>query len=421
MLPAYDYCLKCSHTFNILDARGAISVTERTHYIGRVRALARRVAEALSEAARGDGLPALKVSGKGSRPAGPGDLAARAVHERQSDPGADSARTLWARNCSSRSARRRSPPATSRPRWRISRPRPAACFGEQRLTFTELRTLGTPRRLTLFVDGLTERQADQRREVVGPPKAVAFDAEGKPTKAAEGFARAQGVAGGAACRSARWIGASTWWPSRRSGRRRTREVLVDAAAQAHHRPLLPQVHALGRGHLPLRPAHPLAAGRLRRAGRALRGGRPRRPTARRTATASWPRAACGSAASRSTSTSSEERFVIVDPARRRELVRDAGDRGGGDRGWPAGPGRGAGGDGGGPGRVSDRGLRRLQAGVPGAAARGHRHPDAEAPALLPGGGRRRRPAPVLRDHLQHAGQGYGAHPRGQRARPARPA
>lgn len=39
--PAYDYVLKCSHTFNLLDARGAISVTERTHYIARVRAMAR--------------------------------------------------------------------------------------------------------------------------------------------------------------------------------------------------------------------------------------------------------------------------------------------------------------------------------------------------------------------------------------------
>jgi glycyl-tRNA synthetase beta chain len=66
-------------------------------------------------------------------------------------------------------------------------------LAEQRLTFAGIRSLGTPRRLTLFVDGLIERQADQRREVVGPPKAVAFDAEGKPTKAAEGFARAQGV------------------------------------------------------------------------------------------------------------------------------------------------------------------------------------------------------------------------------------
>ncbi|WP_029895216.1 glycine--tRNA ligase subunit alpha [Desulfohalovibrio reitneri] len=42
--PAYDYCLKCSHTFNLLDARGAISITERTGYIHRVRALASKVA-----------------------------------------------------------------------------------------------------------------------------------------------------------------------------------------------------------------------------------------------------------------------------------------------------------------------------------------------------------------------------------------
>ena len=45
VLPAYDYCLKCSHTFNILDARGAISVTERTHYIDRIRNLARLVSK----------------------------------------------------------------------------------------------------------------------------------------------------------------------------------------------------------------------------------------------------------------------------------------------------------------------------------------------------------------------------------------
>jgi glycyl-tRNA synthetase alpha chain len=60
-LPAYDQVLKASHTFNLLDARGAISVTERASYIGRVRDLARRVAEeylavpALSEAAAGAG------------------------------------------------------------------------------------------------------------------------------------------------------------------------------------------------------------------------------------------------------------------------------------------------------------------------------------------------------------------------------
>jgi glycyl-tRNA synthetase alpha chain len=44
-LPAYDYALKCSHTFNLLDARGAISVTERAQYIKRVRDNARLCAE----------------------------------------------------------------------------------------------------------------------------------------------------------------------------------------------------------------------------------------------------------------------------------------------------------------------------------------------------------------------------------------
>lgn len=47
--PAYDYCMKCSHAFNVLDARGAISVSERQAYIGRVRALARGCAKVYLE------------------------------------------------------------------------------------------------------------------------------------------------------------------------------------------------------------------------------------------------------------------------------------------------------------------------------------------------------------------------------------
>ena len=53
VLVAYDYCLKCSHVFNLLDARGAISVTQRTGYIARVRNLARRCAHAYLENRRG--------------------------------------------------------------------------------------------------------------------------------------------------------------------------------------------------------------------------------------------------------------------------------------------------------------------------------------------------------------------------------
>ena len=48
-LPAYDQCMKASHLFNMLDARGVISVTERQAYIGRVRALAKACCEAWVE------------------------------------------------------------------------------------------------------------------------------------------------------------------------------------------------------------------------------------------------------------------------------------------------------------------------------------------------------------------------------------
>ena len=49
-LPAYDQCIKASHLFNLLDARGVISVTERQAYIGRVRALAKACADAFVRA-----------------------------------------------------------------------------------------------------------------------------------------------------------------------------------------------------------------------------------------------------------------------------------------------------------------------------------------------------------------------------------
>ncbi|MBR5318457.1 MAG: glycine--tRNA ligase subunit alpha [Peptococcaceae bacterium] len=58
--PAYDYVLKCSHTFNLLDARGAISVTERTHYIARVRNMARACAQAYVAQREALGYPMIK-------------------------------------------------------------------------------------------------------------------------------------------------------------------------------------------------------------------------------------------------------------------------------------------------------------------------------------------------------------------------
>ncbi len=60
VLPAYDYCLKCSHTFNLLDARGAISVAERSRLIGRVRQMARLCAEGYLQQREAMGFPLLK-------------------------------------------------------------------------------------------------------------------------------------------------------------------------------------------------------------------------------------------------------------------------------------------------------------------------------------------------------------------------
>jgi glycyl-tRNA synthetase beta chain len=65
---------------------------------------------------------------------------------------------------------------------------------DQRLAFQSVRTLGTPRRLTLVVEGLATQQTSMVKEAMGPSKAVAFDPSGQPTRAATGFAAGQGVA-----------------------------------------------------------------------------------------------------------------------------------------------------------------------------------------------------------------------------------
>ena len=79
LAPGYDHVLKCSHTFNVLDARGAISVTERTGYIARVRKLARKVALLYVRQREEQGFPLLGDEGGrpgaspgGSGPSGPG-------------------------------------------------------------------------------------------------------------------------------------------------------------------------------------------------------------------------------------------------------------------------------------------------------------------------------------------------------------
>jgi len=67
-------------------------------------------------------------------------------------------------------------------------------LSECRLNYQTLRTVGTSRRLALLVDGVQTQQSSVSQEVTGPPKSAAFDASGAPTKAAQGFAKSQGVA-----------------------------------------------------------------------------------------------------------------------------------------------------------------------------------------------------------------------------------
>ena len=69
----------------------------------------------------------------------------------------------------------------------------AKTFEELRIEYKNIKTLGTPRRSALLVEGLAEQQADLSKENRGPAVNIAFDADGNPTKAAQGFARGQGV------------------------------------------------------------------------------------------------------------------------------------------------------------------------------------------------------------------------------------
>ena len=82
VLPAYDFVVKAAHQFNVLDARGAIGVTERARFIGRVRGLAQGRRRGVPRAARGAGLPAAQegaaaLGGRGRTRASPGVVRAR--------------------------------------------------------------------------------------------------------------------------------------------------------------------------------------------------------------------------------------------------------------------------------------------------------------------------------------------------------
>jgi glycyl-tRNA synthetase len=197
VVPALDYINRCSHTFNLLDSRGAVGVTERARFFKRMRELARQVAEAYLAQREQVDFPWRNRPGL----AAPPKVRATSLHLPMPDlpehapvqagdlaSGVEGRRTfLFEIGVEELPA---SHVTTALTQLRdIAR----AALREARLTHDALHVWGTPRRLTVVVEGLAERQADAEQEVKGPPAKVAFR-DGEPTRAAEGFARSQGVA-----------------------------------------------------------------------------------------------------------------------------------------------------------------------------------------------------------------------------------
>ena len=184
--PAYDYILRCSHTFNILDARGAIGVTERASYFGRMRDLTREVARLYVEQREEMGYPFLQR--QGHLPGAPATSQEHAA-EHIADPVESGQSQTFLLEIGSEEL----PVGDLTLALEQLEKAVPQLLDEARLGHDSVRVLGTPRRQVVLVSGLDSRQPDRTLEVLGPPAKVAYDAEGNPTRAAEGFARKQGV------------------------------------------------------------------------------------------------------------------------------------------------------------------------------------------------------------------------------------
>jgi glycyl-tRNA synthetase len=178
VVPAHDYVLKCSHTFNVLDTRGAIGVTERQAFFGQMREMARRVAERYLEQRKELEYPLLKqtedegrktkVAMKPSIVVRPSSFLLEIGVEELPASDLDSALE----------------------QLRTSVPK---LLDDLHLEHGTVSVYGTPRRLAVLVDSLAPRQPDRADLVKGPPADRAFDKDGIPTPAAIGFAKKNGI------------------------------------------------------------------------------------------------------------------------------------------------------------------------------------------------------------------------------------
>ncbi len=191
VLPATDYVLKCSHTFNMLDARGVISVTERINYIERVRRLAQRIARAyvkqreeMEHPLRGKWVTGNPRDSAQHHPPPKPISQPNEIEQMLSTEKTELLFEIGTEEIPASYV----PPALEQLRLMA-----AESFTHHRITVDEVKVFGTPRRITLAVKELATCQEAREIEVVGPPKRIAYDEDGVPTKAAIGFAKTQGV------------------------------------------------------------------------------------------------------------------------------------------------------------------------------------------------------------------------------------
>ncbi len=180
LIPAYDYVLKCSHLFNVLDTRGAIGVTERATFFRKMREMTRNVASAyLEQRARLDYPMMAMVAQWG----GPTMQEAAALPDALTTA-ADFLLEIGVEEM---------PPQDVDAAIAQLKQASEALFETLNLSHEGIEVMGTPRRLVLSAKGVVASQPDTEVIEKGPPTNRAFDADGKPTKAAQGFARSRGI------------------------------------------------------------------------------------------------------------------------------------------------------------------------------------------------------------------------------------
>jgi glycyl-tRNA synthetase len=178
VLPAHDYVLKCSHTFNILDARGAVGVTERQGYFRRMREMARKVAEAYLAQRKELEYPLLKTS-----------QISQAVHQ----PAPHAPVELRPADFLLEIGVEELPSGDIDSALSQLEERTPAFLKGLGLQHGAVRVYATPRRLAIFVESLSAQQPDREDLVKGPSADRAFDKDGIATPAGLGFAKGKGV------------------------------------------------------------------------------------------------------------------------------------------------------------------------------------------------------------------------------------